>query len=106
MVIIRRWLFNLLHVPAYAVLTLLFYCAIARLNELHWGQLTIACVLAVIIGVVTEVLQDPKYGRYPGVLDGFLNMLGCALAVWGITCTRLFGRRHGKFESLTEKVTN
>ncbi len=110
MVVLRRWLFNLLHVPAYAGLTLLLAWTIsgaARPRRL--GALLLACVAALSIGVTTELLQQYVPGRYPTLLDALLNAGGCGLAVWLVVRTRWFGRGFGRLadrsESLTEKTT-
>ena len=103
--LLRRWLLNLLHVPAYAGLTLLFTWAIADPRRRTWIPLLPACVLAVAVGVTTELLQKYVEGRCPTLLDALLNVLGCALAVWLVTHTRLFGRLTDRSESLAEETT-
>ena len=106
MVIVKRWLFNLLHVPAYAGLTLLFTWAIAGpVRPRYIGALVLACVLALSVGVTTELLQTYVQGRYPTLLDALLNAAGCAIGVLVITRTRWFGRRPNRSDSCIEETT-
>lgn len=83
---VKRWLFNLTHVPAYALLTLLVYWALSRTLHAQRGRLMLAAVLAATLGVMLEVLQRWVPGRFPDVVDGSLNALGCVLTIlmlWG-----------------------
>ena len=78
MVIIRRWLFNLLHIPAYALLAGLVLQAIGR-RRTH--ALLTACLLALTVGMLTELFQFYVQGRYFSVIDILLNAAGVLLAL-------------------------
>ena len=79
-VLIKRWMCSLLHVPAYALLTFLLYRALTGRKELMWSRLLLAGGLALTTGLVMELLQTLVPGRYPDVVDAGLNTLGCTLA--------------------------
>ena len=74
-------LHNLLHVPAYAVLTFLWWKA---LGSGGWGPTLVAGLIAVTYGALDEFHQYFVPGRLASVTDGLLNLLGCALAAIAI----------------------
>ena len=84
---VREMLHNLLHVPAYAGLTLVLYKAIKsseqrpkngilEIRDIEFGARKAGMLIAIIYGVVIEQLQGMVPGRYPSTLDIFLNIAG------------------------------
>lgn len=84
MEVVRRWVLNLLHVPAYAVLGFLFCRAMTGRAGLNHVRLVAAGVSAVVLGVVIELLQARVPGRYPDFIDGSLNTVGVVVALWWV----------------------
>lgn len=98
MVLVKRWLFNLLHVPVYAGMMMAWYVALRARWEWKWSAAVGAAVTATVIGVVGELGQFGVVGRYPDVVDGTLNAAGACLGAWAVyhvtTCRRIRERMH------------
>ena len=105
MVVLRRWLFNLLHVPAYAVLTILLAWAIGTPGRTTRVTLLLAGALALAVGGGTEILQQYVDGRYATWLDAGLNAVGCAIGLWAATRIDRFARRANTAEPCIEEST-
>jgi VanZ family protein len=72
---------NLLHIPAYGFLALLWLLTL-KTHGVAWRRsLAAAFVLATAYGVVIEILQGWIPGRVPSVLDALLNFLGILLCI-------------------------
>jgi VanZ family protein len=76
---LKEWAHNLLHVPAYAVLTFLL---VKSLKETQTGySFIVAAVISIAFGMVNEGLQSFSPGRFPSFLDVFLNAAGTLTAI-------------------------
>ena len=71
---------NLLHIPAFALLSILWLQVVR--NHMN-GQKQILCVLSLTIGfgILTELIQITIPGRYPGIMDIGLNTIGSILGI-------------------------
>jgi len=73
---------NLLHIPAYAILSILLLQVLGK-------RLLLVIVGTIVFGIVNELIQLAIPGRYPGLLDIGLNTIG---ALVGIFLFRTFER--------------
>jgi VanZ family protein len=72
---------NLLHLPLYAGLTLLWLWVLPLWISHRQIIYTVAFLLAAVYGVVDEFHQLHVPGRYASLVDISLNMLGAGLAI-------------------------
>ena len=72
---------NLLHIPAYAALTLCWIWALSPLTLTRIGLLVIAALLTLVWAVLDEAHQASVPGRYGSLTDLLLNLTGAILAV-------------------------
>jgi len=70
---------NLLHVPAYAVLTFLLCRLLCGSNLRSTGGLLAAMFGATLFGMFMEGIQLFIPGRYPGTTDALLNGVGASI---------------------------
>jgi len=73
---IKQVAFNLAHVPAYALLTLLLVYSL-DLKTLNW-----AFMVSVSYGIFNEFVQSFSPGRAVSIFDILLNVLGCWLFLY------------------------
>ena len=71
---------NLLHVPAYAGLTVLMIAS-TRGGHVGLGGLTLVALAAVAYGVLLELAQAAVPGRFASLLDALLNAAGTVLGI-------------------------
>ena len=81
-VIIKRWLFNLLHPPVYAGMMLAWYGVMSPRRVWRWRAALGAAGIATAVGVVGEIGQIWVPGRFPDWLDGTFNFAGAGLGMW------------------------
>ncbi len=80
--LLKEVLHNLLHVPAYTVLTLLVMMTVDALGRALTRRVVIEAVaIAVLYGSLIEILQGYVPGRTSSFLDVLLNFCGALLAV-------------------------
>jgi VanZ family protein len=72
---------NLLHIPAYGLLALLWLLTLKTYGVAWRRSLALAFVLATAYGVVMELSQGWIPGRVPSVLDALFNVLGILLCI-------------------------
>jgi hypothetical protein len=60
---------NLLHIPAYAILSILLLQVLGK-------RLLLVIVVTIVFGIVNELIQLAIPGRYPSVIDVGLNIVG------------------------------
>ncbi len=72
---------NLLHIPAYAALTLCWIWALSPRSLSRTGLLVIAALLTLVWAVLDEAHQANVPGRYGSLTDLLLNLTGALLAV-------------------------
>ena len=76
-----EWISNLLHVPAYAVLAVL-WVAVLRLwwrRAPRWKAHLAGFVIAFGVGTLLELAQRLVPGRCSSVIDLYLNFAGCIM---------------------------
>ena len=74
---------NLLHVPAYAILTWLWFRALKHRGWAAGPAVVTAAVVAVVYGGLDEIHQYFVPGRFASITDALLNAGGAAVvAVW------------------------
>ena len=71
---------NILHIPLYAILTVLWYHALQN-RDSSSKALLVSCLISGTYGIMDEVHQYFVPGRYLSVLDMGLNIVGCGLTV-------------------------
>ena len=86
---------NVGHVPAYGVLTLLTLAAAAQRISLSPAQSLALTLVLTLLGVLLEALQ-PYFGRTADLLDAMHNLLGALLALGVFYLSRWWqGAHHG-----------
>ena len=88
---------NLLHVPAYAALTLFWICAHSPRALSRIGVLDIATVLTLLWAVLDETHQTNVPGRHGSITDLLLDLAGAMLAVafaWKMDFARATSTAH------------
>ena len=79
-----RWAYNAAHIPAYALLALLWCLALRHRRSAYVGYLSVylaALSVAVGFGVAVEIAQTYVPGRTASFLDGCLNGVGALVGV-------------------------
>jgi glycopeptide antibiotics resistance protein len=66
---------NLLHVPAYAILSILLLKVLGK-------RLMLVIVGTIVFGMINEWIQLAIPGRYPGLLDIGLNTIGALVGIF------------------------
>ena len=72
---------NLLHIPMFAVLAILSLQVADGFNVSGFRKFLIVALLAVAFGIFNELVQLWIPGRYAGLLDMGLNVLGGLLGI-------------------------
>lgn len=72
---------NLLHIPAYAILTILCLGLLKSYKIRRSTRIWLAIVSVVGFGVLNECVQMVVPGRYAGVTDMGLNTVGALLGI-------------------------
>jgi hypothetical protein len=88
---------NLLHIPLYYVLGILWKVALTTVERLPRANSLHVILLTGGFGILDEFHQSFVPGRYPSVLDVGSNCLGAILACWSWPALRpwLIARRDG-----------
>jgi hypothetical protein len=73
---------NLLHIPAYAVLSLAWHWALVAWLRADQVQAYVACIIGSLYGVFDEWHQSFVPGRFASIVDALLDVAGAALGVW------------------------
>ncbi len=71
---------NLAHVPAYGFLAILWIFNLGGYGVARFQTVVMAGIIAFLYGVFMELVQTQVPGRYPSVLDCFLNVAGILIA--------------------------
>ncbi|MFQ5560907.1 MAG: VanZ family protein [Nitrospinota bacterium] len=72
---------NMLHIPAFSVLTFLWFRVLKEYHYRDRNALSSAAGLAVLYGAGLELYQASVPGRFPSVIDLVLNLVGVVLFV-------------------------
>ena len=91
-VLVKRWLFNLLHVPVYTGMMAVWYATLRPKLDWSWLRALAAVGIAAGIGGIGELGQYWVPGRYPGWDDETLNFVGACLGAWALYYLKV--RRH------------
>lgn len=73
---------NLLHIPVYAILSILFLQVTKNYQLEGWKKIALVFICAGGFGVLNEVVQIFIPGRYAGLTDMGLNFIGAILGVF------------------------
>ncbi len=71
---------NLAHIPAYGLLAILWTFNLGGHGVARVQTVVMAGIIALLYGVFMELVQTVVPGRYPSVLDCFLNVAGILIA--------------------------
>ncbi len=71
---------NLAHIPAYGLLAILWTFNLGGHGVARFQAVVMAGIIALLYGVFMELVQTLVPGRYPSVLDCFLNVAGILIA--------------------------
>jgi VanZ family protein len=80
---------NMLHIPLYACLSFLWLRAFSRLMVNTSVGMVLTFFFTILYGCIDEIHQIFVPGRYGGLLDIYLNMLG-GITGFGVFFTYLF----------------
>jgi VanZ family protein len=67
---------NLLHIPAYMVLAILFLQIFQNYQIEGWRRNVLVLMGAGLVGILSEIIQIAVPGRYGGLADMGLNVIG------------------------------
>jgi glycopeptide antibiotics resistance protein len=67
---------NLLHIPMYFVLSVFWLQIFPKLKFGKWKRYCLVLLVAGVFGIINEVIQTAVPGRYAGVTDILLNLVG------------------------------
>jgi hypothetical protein len=70
---------NLLHVPVFAVLTILWLQLMRGYSMTPYTKFLLVIISALSFGIINELIQSVIPGRYPGLVDLGLNLIGVIL---------------------------
>jgi glycopeptide antibiotics resistance protein len=73
---------NLLHIPVYAVLAMLWYRTLRLASVSLRASMVLALLLTAAYGMADEFHQLYVPGRYASLTDTALNCLGAVLGAW------------------------
>jgi len=72
---------SLMHIPAYAALTILWMQVFTQYGRYGLARIVPALLVSAGFGLANEVAQTLIPGRYPGLTDTLTNILGAVLGV-------------------------
>ena len=72
---------NLLHIPLFMVLSILWIQVLQNYKPLLRSRIILALILSCFIGIFNEYIQIFVPGRYPSIIDMGFNMLGAMLGI-------------------------
>jgi glycopeptide antibiotics resistance protein len=72
---------NLLHIPMFAILAVLFLQILKNYQVEGWKRNLWILLCAVCFGVINEVIQIAVPGRYAGITDIVLNLIGAIVGI-------------------------
>jgi hypothetical protein len=75
---------NLLHVPAYALLTWLWFRALRHKGRAAVAAALIAAIIAIAYGGLDEIHQYFVPGRFASITDALLNAAGAVAVLGGV----------------------
>jgi len=73
---------NLLHIPVYGLLALLWIFTLRAYGSFEHRSILLAILLSVAYGGIMEIWQLWVPGRFASLMDFFLNVTGILLFVW------------------------
>jgi len=78
---IRPSVQNLLHIPLFTVLSILWLRALQSYGRAAWESVFLTLLLSSFVGVLNEFIQIVVPGRYPSLVDTIINVLGSILGI-------------------------
>ena len=76
---IKPTLQNLMHIPAYAALTILWIQVFSQFGRKGAARIVPALLVSTGFGLANEAAQNLIPGRYPGLTDALTNLIGAVL---------------------------
>ncbi len=73
---------NLLHIPMFAILTILLLKIFNTYDLGKWKSIAMVFALAGIYGLINEAVQFYIPGRYVGILDIGMNLFGAMVGIF------------------------
>ena len=73
---------NLLHIPVFALLSIFLLQVLDGFGIENRKKKIISISALFAFGILSELIQIPVPGRYPGVMDMGLNIIGALLGIW------------------------
>ena len=95
---IRPGVQNLLHIPAYMLLAILWFQVLHRYSISLRRQIILSLLLSSLIGVLNEFIQLAVPGRYSSLTDVVLNSVGIILG------TVLYCKLQGAGDSFARRL--
>ena len=78
---IRPTVQNLLHIPLFTALSILWLRALQSYGRAAWESVFLTLLLSSFVGVLNEFIQIVVPGRYPSLVDTIMNVLGSILGI-------------------------
>ena len=72
---------NLLHIPMFAILAVLFLQILRNYQFEGWKRNFWVLICTVCFGIINEVIQIAVPGRYAGITDIVLNLIGAFVGI-------------------------
>ena len=91
---------NMVHIPAYGLLALLWIFTLRDHGVTELRSTSVAFLVALAYGAITEFHQVWIPGRFPSTLDVMLNVAGSLLVIW----LYWWGKLRGSFRLVEESA--
>jgi VanZ family protein len=72
---------NLLHIPMFAALAILFLQILQNYRFEGWKRNSWVLLSSVCFGIINEAIQVAIPGRYGGIIDIILNLIGAVVGI-------------------------
>ena len=72
---------NLLHIPMYIVLAILFLQILQNYQIEGWKAYILVFLSSGFFGIINEIIQIVIPGRYGGLMDIYLNLVGAIIGI-------------------------
>jgi glycopeptide antibiotics resistance protein len=72
---------NLLHIPMFAVLSILYLQILINYQFEGWKRNSYVLLLSLCFGIINEAIQIVIPGRYGGITDIVLNLIGAFVGI-------------------------
>jgi len=73
---------NLMHIPAYLILTILLLQLLKNFRIGGWKRIVFALIISMIVGLIGEMIQSFIPSRFPSGSDIFRNFIGTVFGIF------------------------